>query len=100
VSGAKRVDDVVWCVTRVLCGGAEARRHGFGKVPRGTVFTVVEDGLERKLDGGEWIQHSSDGAIGEVVGEYADQMAAQEWATKLASDYPGREYRVCASVVL
>lgn len=96
MSDNKKVADVVWVVTRVLlhCGKWTGREN----VDPRHAFVVTEDGLERNIASGEWIQHPSDGAIGEIVGEFVDQMSANERALKLQRDNPSKEYRICASV--
>lgn len=89
--------DVVWLVTRVL------RRPfrwnpALDRIDQNQVATYTEGGAQRRLDAGEWLQHPTDGAIAEIVGEHADQGQANEDMMRKASDYPMREYRVSASV--
>jgi len=86
--------DVKWHVTRVLL------HPGKWRAPEGSRMTFTEDGIARSLDAGEWIQHSGDGAIAEIVHECPTQELANERALRLAKDDPRHEYRICLSVPL
>ena len=85
-----------WTVTRILLH-AKKWRGPVDALPDNAEIKITRDDVTIYLNAGEWVQHASDGAVGEVVSEWASQGEAEEDAIRRARD-TNEEHRVCLAV--